>query len=270
MDDLDGHIAVKDATAKLTGAELLFGRPQVAGRKSRPPAMAILRPLTEADLEERQLFGADETSNKGLVKLRDTHHKAAKLMADGRTIAYISLKTGYSPATLYTLRADPAFQELLEFYKTQKQEAYIDTHERLASLAQESIGELRDRLADNPDDVKTAELMEMAKLGLDRSGFGPTSTQHTVNASISASDLLQLKEIADRNETGVKLVQARKETASSEGERPQNSEGVGESVDAEEAAFFDASEVERQPGEGKDLRENNRPQVVEDVSKGRA
>ena len=213
MDGLDGHISRSDAecAAAANGADGLALSGAFVGRKSLPPAIDVVRELTAADVEEREAFGAEATPGGALIKLRDTHHKAAKLFADGMSIAYISLKTGYRTGTLYTLKADPAFKQLIKFYKEQKLDAYVDTHERMAALAHESIGELRDRLDENPADIKTGELMEMAKLGLDRSGFGPSSTTHTLSASISAEDLIKMKESADQNEKGVRLIEARAE-----------------------------------------------------------
>jgi len=158
--------------------------PAARGRRAKPISAAIRRELNEGDIKALWDLpaGGLDSSVPPLVRLRHQHHFLARLIAEGKPNVESSLITGMSPSRISILKNDPAFSELIEYYKQQAGEAYVDVHERLAVLGLSSIEELMDRLQDSPEGFSARELMELAALGLDRSGHGPTTK---VQASVS-------------------------------------------------------------------------------------
>ena len=106
---------------------------------------------------------------KPLVRMRNTHHMLARLVAEGRSNTEAALATGYATTRVQLLRNDPAFQELVSHYKAQADHKWVDVQERLAMLGLSTLDELQDRLESDPDGFKNRELMELAQMTLDRS-----------------------------------------------------------------------------------------------------
>lgn len=101
--------------------------------------------------------------------LRNSHHMLARCVAEGKSDAEASLITGYTTVRIRTLRVDPTFAELVDYYSTQVEAKYLNVHERLASLGMSTLDELQERLEAQPDSFKNRELMELAEFALDRS-----------------------------------------------------------------------------------------------------
>lgn len=200
----------------------------------------------------RNLKGSDlqalhtrAVATKGLKKIRQSHHALAKLLADGVSGPEASLITGYQTTTIHTLKNDPAFNELIEHYKSLKVEIYIDVHERLATLGMEIVDELRDRLHGEPETFKIKDLNETASLLLDRAGYGPKSTvQHTGGiAVLTEESLRRIKNEAEARRAGaVRTLSIGDGTIDS---IPQRSAGEVQ----------DQAEAERGESTGADLRE---------------
>lgn len=104
-----------------------------------------------------------------VAKLRHTHHLLARLLAEGRKAVEVSAITGYSQSRISILQQDPAFRELIEHYKSQVHEAYLNVHGRLAALGVTCVEELQERLEDNPGQFTPAQLREIAEMAFDRS-----------------------------------------------------------------------------------------------------
>lgn len=157
---------------------------RTVGRRAESNLVEVARELTLADLPS---LNADRgTKAPTLQKLRDSHHAVARCLAEGMRPAQIQLVTGYTGSRISILQVDPAFQELVAYYREHKDALYADLHERMASLSVEAIDELRDRLHDDPDSISPGMLLEMLKLTADRTGHGPKTTQVNVNVEIGA------------------------------------------------------------------------------------
>ena len=150
-----------------------LGLPSARGRKRAKVEMQVLRELTVADLGVLLDPPKAGVETRPLARLRHTHHFLARLLAEGKRPGECSLITGYAPSRISILQNDPAFQELLEYYKTQTQEVYLDVHQRLATLGISTIEELQERLEANPDGFTAGQLMALAELVLDRSVAPP-------------------------------------------------------------------------------------------------
>lgn len=141
------------------------------GGAKRPQELALqyVRDLNAGDLD--LILNPPEVGAKVPVikQLRHTHHLAARLLAEGRKPGEVSLMTGYANSTISNLQTDPAFGELVEYYKQQKDGAWLEVNERLAALGLSFADELQNRLEESPEVYSVGQLLEGAKAFLDRS-----------------------------------------------------------------------------------------------------
>ena len=117
------------------------------------------------------------TKPEPIAKLRHRHHALARCLALGMADRDASLATGYCVSRISILKGDEMFRELVASYEADAAEAFSGVTEQLAGLTAEALTELRDKIEEGK--VPVRDLIEIAKLGADRSGHGPTSTQHT-------------------------------------------------------------------------------------------
>jgi hypothetical protein len=184
----------------------VLGPPPPRGRRKAGPHAAVVRELTQEDI--RRLWempeGALSSKVRPLLKLRHSHHMLARLVAQGTREGEISLVTGYSLPYITNIKTDPAFGELVSYYKSQVSEVYLDVHARLAVLGLDSVDELQDRLATAPDEFTTRELMELAALGLDRAGYAPKQSQAGGGAGsvLTPEVLMSIKVEVSRRQNG--------------------------------------------------------------------
>lgn len=104
-----------------------------------------------------------------LEKIRETHHFAARLVAEGRPTGEVARATGYTVVRIGQLNADPMFQELVSYYKGQVEERYLNVHERLGAFGLAVVDELQSRLEERPETFTNRELKDTAEMILDRS-----------------------------------------------------------------------------------------------------
>lgn len=220
------------------------------GKKPRKLQMEFSRNLTREDL--LALSTHQGTKPKSVKQMRQSHHFCAKLVAEGRKGPEISAITGYAPSTISNLKHDPAFQELVEHYKAQTEEIYVDVHQRLAALSLDAVEVLHEQLLEKPETIKVEEKIKIAQLGLDRTGFGPTSTTRLAGgvAVLTEETLARIKDEANQRGRGAVR------TLSADSGPVDSIPGTGQSL-------AEAEEAEGNEGERTDLREEVH-QVVED------
>lgn len=146
-----------------------FVMPQAqGGRKKHVPLQVTTRELSREDLEAlvEGSTPAEPQVHGTLLKIRNQHHQLARHIASGTDMIEVAHITGYTPAYISVLKADPAFQELLTYYEQQAEAKFVDTVERAASLGIQALEELQERLTEAPESFKHRELMEVAQLGL--------------------------------------------------------------------------------------------------------
>lgn len=139
------------------------------GAKRQPIFMAYQRDLERSDLD--LILNPPEKGilTSPIARLRNSHHMLARLLAEGRRNGECSLMTGYSPSRISILQNDPAFQDLLAYYKANTEAKYLDVHERLATLGMASVDELQERLEEDPAGFTNKDLMALSEFALDRS-----------------------------------------------------------------------------------------------------
>lgn len=174
------------------------------GRKPAPLTAEVSRELREEDLG---LIGTMVQEAPKLQRITDRHHALAKMLAAGMSEGEAAAFTGLTPARVSVLKASPAFKELLAIYRDAADAQYAELHAQLAGMSKDSIVELRNRLEDEPEKISIGQLLEMAKIGADRSGFGPSVKQEqTINVNLSArlesarKRALELRDITPESE----------------------------------------------------------------------
>jgi len=156
---------------------------RTVGRAPEPLTWSEPRDLTLADMTAT----ARKPGTQTLMRLRDSHHSAARLYAEGYSGVEISAITGYTQARLSVLRSDPAFVELIEFYRGRKEALVADAELRMKQLLLDTLQELQDRVDASPEQFSPEDLHRQAKLLADRTGLGPASkTQVDVRVGIAA------------------------------------------------------------------------------------
>lgn len=177
---------------------------RTSGRARKPVSALVIRELEASDLV---LLDAEKGSKAPpLKRLSERHHSLARLLAGGMGSGEAAIVCGYVPSRVSILLDDPAFQELLSFYRSDVQSQYLGMHAVLAGLSRDAATELHDRLeADmqlEEKKIPIGQLVELTKLGADRTGFGPQSSATNINLNV---------DLAGRLEAARKRVAARRE-----------------------------------------------------------
>lgn len=169
------------------------------GRAPKPIAAAVVRELVESDLV---LLNSERgIKPSALKRLTERHHALARNIASGMAVGEAALLQGYTISRVSILQSDPAFKELLGFYREDAQRPYRDLHNRLSGLAMDATEELSNRLEEEPEKVSLSQLMELAKMGADRTGHGPSSTSLNVNVDLAGRLEAARKRVAMRKLT---------------------------------------------------------------------
>lgn len=155
-------------------AQMLEELDRAKPRRGRPLEAQLERELTAEDLlpVASEVPGSDSdrsSAGSSLVsRIRHSHHQIARLMAEGRKQVEISAILGYSPSWLSSLKSDPAFRELLEFYSAQQTEILADLAERQKAIGLAALEELQDRLETDPEGFGNRELMELIETNVNK------------------------------------------------------------------------------------------------------
>jgi len=158
------------------------------GRSARPVSGEVVRALKEADLA---LLGEERGSAAPPIKrIGERHHALARALASGMSPSEAGILTGYSGSRVSILLDDPTFQELLSFYREDVNAQYRDLHQRLSGLALDAADELATRLEEEPEAFSIGQIIEVTKLGADRTGHGPQSSQTNVNVNVDLAGRL--------------------------------------------------------------------------------
>lgn len=160
------------------------------GRPPKPRRVGVVRELTQEDLAQLQT-GAKRTL-PAVARFRDSHHKVARLFAFGLRHAEVAAETGYSLARLYSLTADPSFQQLI----AEKREDVDDDHrvkidEYMAYAtanmlkAERMLADKLDKADAEDEPLPTRDLIAISRDAADRFGYGKKSLSVNLNADFA-------------------------------------------------------------------------------------
>jgi len=173
--------------------------PSARGRAKVDAGFSYVRDLNGGDVEMLLNPPAQGLETSPIKAIRHQHHLLARLLAEGRKAVEASAITGYSQSRISILQNDPAFKELLVYYKENVKAIYLDVHERLAVLGISSVEELQARIEETPEKFTSGQLVDIATMAFDRSvaptkGGGKTGNNAPVQVQVvftSAPELLQ-------------------------------------------------------------------------------
>lgn len=160
------------------------------GRLATHPVVKSVRPLTREDL----VLLKEPRVKNAVGKLRDPHHRLARLIAAGVRIQDLPIRSGYSTQSISRFRADPAFQELVASYREKVLEAYAagveDYAEMVVGNAMKAERMLAEKLEDADDDgvsLPVRDLIAISRDAADRFGYGKRNTTVNVNVDFAAN-----------------------------------------------------------------------------------
>lgn len=161
-----------DESAEELLDQLVLG--QVARRGRRPgggTGMFYVRDLTSEDVLAVANGEIVPAAVPALQTLRAAHHQVARLIAEGKSHVTISAMTGRTTTSIGQLLNDPTFQELVEYYATQREEEFLGVQRQLAALGMTAAEILQERLEDEQcvKGMSVGTLLAIMESTLDRS-----------------------------------------------------------------------------------------------------
>lgn len=140
------------------------------------------------------------TPDYSVQRFRFTHHRVARLVAEGLDTNTVSQLSGKAVQTVAALRADPAFQELVAHYKSDIDAAWkekqLEFVEMASGLSNDALVEIQHRLDETPSAFSLTHLYELMKITADRSGNGPQSK--TTNVNVNVDIAARMRSAAER------------------------------------------------------------------------
>lgn len=159
------------------------------GRAPKGVQHSYAGPLTEAD--QALLAAPRESKTPPLKRMRDRHHTAARAFACGMTTTQVRAVTGYDTGYLSILQSDPAFQKLVNDYRGDEQEDFVDIKSRLNGLLAELVNIVQDRVEDDPTALSLDMANELIKTVADRSGHAPVTKSQATVAHVDIAEVMR-------------------------------------------------------------------------------
>src|SRR6266702_225443 len=126
-------------------------------------------------------------------RYRDTHHMLARLCARGLKPREIARRAGYTVSRVYQFRNDPAFLELIEYYRscvdqTWREEAtdYYASSVKLRDMNQRMLLEEYEELDERGERPPIRTMLAVNADYADRTGFGKRQTNVNINVDFAA------------------------------------------------------------------------------------
>jgi hypothetical protein len=149
----------------------------LAGGRGVSEPCELVREITQEDLpllasEMREHNWSKQRAASGvgqLTALRMGHQQLAQLLAAGMDAREAAWATGRSMGSVSSLLSDPAFQELLAYYRENQAQRDFNAFERLCTLGGTAMGVLQERLEESPERFSNNELRQLMEASLDRS-----------------------------------------------------------------------------------------------------
>lgn len=161
----------------------------LGGRATKALSAEVLRELTASDLA---LLATERGVQPTAVqRITDRHHALARCLASGMSATEAGLVTGYTGSRISILRGDPAFEELIAFYREDRAAEVQDLQQKFTSLAKDATTEIQERLELDPASFNVDALLDVVKLAADRSGNGPQSKTTNVNVNVNLGDRMK-------------------------------------------------------------------------------
>lgn len=156
-----------------------MGESHTENSVGRPPAFVSAEVVREITPEDLVLLGERERPPSSLRKIRDHHHRIARLVAEGKGTTEVAQETGMSISRISILKSDPAFQELIVAYRKRldsiADDAFAQVQRIRALNLQLALEEQQDRLFDQPETFANRDLQDVIADTSDRLDMGKTA-----------------------------------------------------------------------------------------------
>lgn len=130
-----------------------------------------------------------------LRRISERHRRLARLIAEGLPPGDAAVACGYTVARVSVLQTDPAFSELVHFYRGQIDEQFSTIAEKLSTMTGIAADEIIERLEDRPEEFEKDDLLKIITAGADRLGFSPKAAPQsgdiTVNLAVRLAEARQ-------------------------------------------------------------------------------
>jgi hypothetical protein len=175
-------IASAGSTVRVKRLDLELDLSRTIGRKPAKLGGEVVRELTRSDLE---LLATERAIKPTSIKrISERHHALARVLATGASDGIAALTCGYTPSRISILKSDPAFEELVAFYREDRGAEVQDLAQKLTTIAKDAADEIASRLEESPETLGPDFLLDVVKVGADRTGHGPKSTNVNVNVNL--------------------------------------------------------------------------------------
>lgn len=158
-------------------------------RKALPPKILVARPLTREDLVH---LNAPRVSHR-VAAFRESHHRLARLVASGLRVEQVLEISGYSYQRLYTLRQDPAFQELVSQYKARVDNKLAEIVDETEATAVSNLRRMERMVEEHLEQADAeGELIPLKTLSslisdrMDRFGYSKKQVNLNFNATLAS------------------------------------------------------------------------------------
>ncbi len=187
------------------------------GKIAINPEVLLVRPLTRDDLAvlatEPRGPQAALAGSGAVAKIREPHHRLARLIAAGIRGEELYARSGYSHSRVASIQKAPAFIELVAHYREKVTEAFVSETETFVELATANMVTaermLMEKLEIHEDEgtlPSIRELMSIRSDSADRLGYGKKNTNVNVNVDFAR----QMEQaIARSRGAGIRTIEAR-------------------------------------------------------------
>lgn len=159
------------------------------GLIAQQPRILSVRALTREDIASLR---TNQRVQNRVKTFRDTHHRLARLVAAGLRNEEVLRITGFSIGRLNTLKADPAFQELVASYRDKVTDAFaqaqVEVHESANELMVRGLHHLHEHFNRADDEDKLVPMASLNKLLpdlMDRFGYSKKVVNTNVNVDFA-------------------------------------------------------------------------------------
>ena len=150
------------------------------GRAGALLMMTVERELVASDFVNAAANPGDRIAPGVIQKLHARHHRAARLIAEGKTVQQVAALTDYTAQRISDLaNKDPAFRELVARYQGSITDASLDAasamQAKLIDVGTLAVDEIRERLEDDGERAKMNidALRQVAQFATDRTVAPP-------------------------------------------------------------------------------------------------
>lgn len=153
-----------------------------------------LRDFTVRELTRDELVRLQEPRAKPnpIARLRDSHHRIARLFAMGLRMHEVVDRSGYTYTRVQQLDKDPAFRELVAHYRNLVNESFVASADEYHDLvtrnmiaAERHIADAIEELDEKDELLPIRTALAVSRDAADRMGYGKKQTNLNVNVDFA-------------------------------------------------------------------------------------